>query len=679
MIAVSAALLPVIYHLIRKMRARKVKFSSLLFLRATPKELIKKRRLRDLILLIVRSAIFALLALAFARPFIPRDKIPFAAQEDLKSVVLLIDNSYSMQYGDVFDRVRDEARAILEDAGSGDEYAVVFFSDIAEQMTALSADMPVHRNTVENRLTVSFRPTDFYKPLRLAEDILKDAKNPGRRIIMLSDFQNAGWSSQFDNWKLDPDITFMPVKIAAGAAVNTNINRFSLRQSRVGGRNAAEYKVALHSGGAAAENDKTVGLWLNGKLAEQQTITPGQMNQAFFQQRDIRNGVYQGAVKTGGDALSADDAYYFTFTVDELPAILCVDDAQETGRNDAFFLRSVFDLGDGSLYRITTGGEEYLTAGRLKDFQLVFLTNPGALSNRQTGALARYVERGGSLVVSFGDRVDLRNAARVLETLGIGGIAGKAVLREQSLRNAVIGEVDFKHPIFSVFVASGAGELYRPKFREYVKIAPDSGAAVIGRYDTGDPFLVERRRGRGTVLAYSSTFNTKWSDFPVNEIYVPFLYQLAGYAAARGDMRTDYFVGAPLPLKGNPGDEWEVSAPGDRLFKVAVDESGTGYFRQTGEPGNYAAVSGQKQVNFSVNVDIRESDLQTRDAEEAYALITRPAEETEPDRAAALAGSIKEDEKRQKLWRYIVLLIIALFAFETYFANRKIPVTPDTG
>ena len=100
--AAGVALLPIIYHLIRKMRARNIKFSSLIFLKATPKALVKRRKLRDIILLIIRSCILGLLVMAFARPFIPREKIPLISPQQNKSVVFLIDNSYGLKYGYIF-------------------------------------------------------------------------------------------------------------------------------------------------------------------------------------------------------------------------------------------------------------------------------------------------------------------------------------------------------------------------------------------------------------------------------------------------------------------------------------------------------------------------------------------------------------------------------------------------
>lgn len=675
--AVAAGALPVIFHLIRKMRARKVKFSSLLFLRATPKELIKKRRLRDLILLIVRSIIFALLAFAFARPFIPQDRIPFITRDESKSVVLLIDVSYSMQYEGVFERVREKALDLLDDAGPADEYSLVFFSDEAAQITSLDIDMTVHKNAIDNKLEPGFRPTEFYKPLKLAEEILDDAVNPDKRIIMISDFQNLGWSNQFESWKMNPNITFVPEKIAPDKIDNSFVNNFNLKKRRAGDLNAAEYKVGINAEDKTSGVNETAGLWINGRLIENRTIDKGQLNLAFFQQIGIEEGKYQGYVKSGNDGLSADDAFYFSYSVEKLPSILCVDGTQSGIQKNAFYLEKVFDLGSASLFDYDSQGKNYLTRARLRDYQLVFVTNIDRLSDNQFTALTRYVSDGGSLVITFGNRVNINRMSAHLNKFKIGTIQTPGNREETRLREAIIGEVDLKHPIFSLFVSAGAGELFRPKFRRYVKVLPDSSAAIIGSYDTGDPFLIESRIGAGKVFAYTSSLNTEWSDFSIHEIFVPFLYQLATYAVSKDTDKNSYLVGSAVPMKGAPGDEWEVSAPGDRIFKIQVDETGTAYFRNTDVPGNYTAEFGDNRFNFSVNVDVKESDLRTRDSEEALAVVSKSVEGTDREAAAAMSGDITKDEKSQKLWRYIMFLVMGLFAFESYFANKKYNLKPE--
>src|ERR1044072_1368417 len=93
-----AAAVPVLVHLVRRTRAVRMQFPSLMFLRRIEQQSIRRRRLRNLLLLALRCAALLLLALAFARPyFIGASKA--AASSTQSSSVILIDASYSMRYG----------------------------------------------------------------------------------------------------------------------------------------------------------------------------------------------------------------------------------------------------------------------------------------------------------------------------------------------------------------------------------------------------------------------------------------------------------------------------------------------------------------------------------------------------------------------------------------------------
>ena len=641
-----------------------------MFLKATPKELVKKRRLRDLILLILRSLIFALLAIAFSRPFIPDEKIRILTNQENKSVILAIDKSYSMSYSDLFDRVRTEAAEIIAKSDNQDEFSLVFFSDQAEQVTSLSSNKNIHRNALQKMLSISYRTTDFYKPLQLAEEILKDAVNPDKQIILISDFQNNGFNDQFDHWNIDPEITFIPLKIAPEKSVNSYISKFNLKQSRINSKNAAEFSAEIVSHNPNSNEDNTISLWINDKLLNQEDLKTQQLNQAFFQQFDINNGLNQGLIKTDNDNLNIDNSHFFTFSVKDLPSILCVDSDFENTGSDAFFLKSAFDIGDESLYTFSAGGMNYINESRFGGFDLIFAANLTTVSNRRFNVLSDFVFNGGSLILSFGEKIKIDNYSTLLSNFGIGQINNKDMIRNPVNQNGIITQVDFKHPIFSVFFESGAHEIFQPKFRRFAQITPDSNAVVSGKYDSGDPFLIESKFGKGKIFVYSSTFNTSWTNFPINDIYIPFLYQLADYALSLRDERTSCLVSETIQLPGNPGENWQIQTPEGKMLKVIVDETGVARFRQTEIPGNYVAQTKNNIFNFSVNVDIRESDLQTRNVDEVQSVIAQPDENRRKELAAALVGDRKDDEKRQKFWFYLVLLIVSLFVFETYYANK---------
>lgn len=668
----GAALLPVLYHFVRKMKAKKVPFSSLMFLRATPKELIKRRRLRDILLMTIRAFIFALLALAFARPFIPQEQIPFISQRDDQSVVILLDNSYSMQYDDLFDQAKQEVLNRLEAGGNRDEFSIIAFSDVAQQVTALSQDRAVHRNVVENTIVISNRPTDFYEPLRLAEEVLKEAQHDDKTVVLISDFQRIGWTGSLENWKLHPDITFEPVKVGQDAGDNAYVEAFNLTTKRTGDDVVIRYDARFKAEGQLADQEKRTALAIDGSQVDQRDLPALPTSQATFQQVAPREGFFQGQLALGADDLPIDDRYYFTYEVAGRPTILALDDGPRSQRQDAYFLRKAFDLGDRALYEFGSGRSEGINRSSLRGYDAVFLANVTSLSGGQVAAVQSYLESGGNVVISFGEEVDIDAFSRHLRSLGIGRIAEKITARAVQSTEAIIGDIDLRHPIFEVFSSTGRGAILRPKFRQYVRVIPDTSAIVIGSYDTGDPFLLERRVGQGKLIVYTSTFNTNWTDFPVNEMYLPFLYQLAKYAVNRGEERHQYTVGEVVALKGQPGEEWEVQTPDNELFKVAIDANSTGFFRETDTPGSYVAARGRDLFYFSVNVDPIESALATRDAEEAYAAVVSPPEAlpSTPELAAALV--VEDEERKQKLWKYVILLVLILFALETVLANRRV-------
>src|SRR5512142_1847207 len=103
--------IPVLIHLVQRERRRVVPFPSLMFLRRIPYQSVRRRRVRDWLLLAVRLAALLLIVLAFARPFFPRGALAeAAASSGGREVVILLDRSASMAYGDHWARARAAAK-----------------------------------------------------------------------------------------------------------------------------------------------------------------------------------------------------------------------------------------------------------------------------------------------------------------------------------------------------------------------------------------------------------------------------------------------------------------------------------------------------------------------------------------------------------------------------------------
>src|SRR5437764_2117932 len=108
LIGLLSAAIPLIIHLSRSRRTKKMQFSTTRFFTDQFLRSYRMSRLKELLLLACRMALFALFALALARPLVlPSGRSPLLAQS--RSVVLVIDNSASMGY-------LEDGRTMLERA-----------------------------------------------------------------------------------------------------------------------------------------------------------------------------------------------------------------------------------------------------------------------------------------------------------------------------------------------------------------------------------------------------------------------------------------------------------------------------------------------------------------------------------------------------------------------------------
>src|SRR3954469_6362998 len=116
--ALGALAIPIIIHLMFRQRARTIDLGTIQFLKVVLRDNSRKRKLRRYLLLALRLACVALLALLFARPYL----LATEPVEGERLVVVLLDRSASMGLkgrSRPIDRALAEARSILGKVGRG--------------------------------------------------------------------------------------------------------------------------------------------------------------------------------------------------------------------------------------------------------------------------------------------------------------------------------------------------------------------------------------------------------------------------------------------------------------------------------------------------------------------------------------------------------------------------------
>src|SRR5215475_6988996 len=105
---IAAIAIPVLIHLINRERKVVVEFPSLMFLERIPYRSVRRQKIRHLLLLVMRCIAIALLVAAFARPFFEKHQQAITGT-GARELVVLLDRSSSMGYGDRWTKAREAA------------------------------------------------------------------------------------------------------------------------------------------------------------------------------------------------------------------------------------------------------------------------------------------------------------------------------------------------------------------------------------------------------------------------------------------------------------------------------------------------------------------------------------------------------------------------------------------
>ena len=188
----AALAVPVLIHLIQRERKNVVQFPSLMFVRRIPYSSIRRRRIHNWTLLMLRLAAIALIVAAFARPFF-RGTALTAAGGGARDVVILLDRSYSMGHGTSGTRAKQAAADAVAGLVNGDRAALVLFATTAEIAVQPTIDRARLQSEI-NATALSASATRYGPALKLAGSLLSASNFPRREVVLVSDFQRSGWS-----------------------------------------------------------------------------------------------------------------------------------------------------------------------------------------------------------------------------------------------------------------------------------------------------------------------------------------------------------------------------------------------------------------------------------------------------------------------------------------------------
>jgi uncharacterized membrane protein len=665
-LGIAAIGAPLLVHLVRRTRARKIEFPALTFVRQVPQRTIRRRTFRNLLLLMLRCLAILLIVIAFTRPFFSRRS---AAKDNAASgaTVVLIDSSLSMRREQMFRSAVQRAESIVDEATNGERLALLTFGNRYDVINRFTNDKARLR-TVLKGLSVGWDGTDYEQALRGAESLLSELKAEGRkRVVLISDFQASGWNQANASYKLSSDVQLQTFDVGgSNPAPNVAVTNVDAHGVVFGQKYTENLSIQLSNFSDTPRDRLTVDFQINDQTVEKREVSLNarETKVVEFTGFNLTEGANRCVIDVVSGDFAFDNKFYFTIRR-EAPGKALIVETAGRGRSDSFYLQSALGLNDAMPFSFTVKTAGAVDPSGVSDNALIILNDSGPLSPALAESVKRFVQDGGQMIISTGPHTDANSFNQTLRDISPATLAD--AVQNRSSESVAITDIKFDHPIFEVFRDSG--RLAAARVFGYVRAQPKPNTSVLARYEDGSPALIEGAAGKGRVLLFTSSLGPSWNDLPLTPLYLPLVHQMIRYVGSR-EAGSWYALGQSFRVaKESKGDPPAVDAPdGMRLTDNRLTSDGD--LLVTGrEPGFYRLRYAARPDFAAVDLNGAEGDFTKLDFPVFINSVTGGGGKAE-GREAARNFSNEEIENRQKVWWPLLFVALLLLLTESMLAQR---------
>lgn len=544
---------PWLVHRIRRPERETVRFSSLMFVPDIKREVIERRRVQHILLMLLRMALLAVLAFAFVRPFQEVFFAEEASPEDVKHHVIVLDASLSMGAEGVWEEAQKKAQAVLGEVKTGDQVGLIRFGQRARVDVALTEDATLVRDALE-AADWTWEKGDYLVGLQAAADLLAGEQEVQRVVHFVSDFQETGLPTVETGWSLPGHITFHPVAIGNGDWANASVDALALRA--VGDQTVQIRARVKNWQGTDA---LSVRLWLDGQVADAKTfaISAGHASLVRF---DVPDRVLSGFVEVDNtDALTGDNRQYFTHQPAPKYQVLVLN-ARGTLHQ---LIQAVVPKSADLPWQVESVNTNDF-GGALQGQPAVLVL--GDVTANRVQSIRAYVQSGGRLFLALQKDANVSLLNALLQDSGIQ--VGEPVSETQRVP---LAWVDLKHRIFHPFRGAKFNDFSSVRHNGFHRVKVDEGR-VLARFEGDGVMMAEGQLGDGRVLVWAGGVEMNRSNLARSPRFVPLVHESLRYLAGEQMPPPSWVVGDVVAgsTLGKPGVQ-EIS--NGRQVAVNVDDA----------------------------------------------------------------------------------------------------------
>jgi len=668
-----AAGIPILIHLFSTRNTRVMEFSTLRFIQELEHETIRKLKLRQWLLILLRILAIIFLVMMFARPVQQGISSTIDAKDKESIVIVFLDNSASMaaEIGGI--SLLESAKASIPeiiDVFEGNTKVEIYQSNPLKQI--YKGD--IQPNSIREIIKTVVQSFTADKLLTDVDSVLSNINNtdPNQECFLISDFSKPEDKEEFNKLKLKNSSWRFYCLEQLKPIDNLSIRGAqAVSQIRLP-NHLLKMNTRIANDGESERKNQSIELFLNDERLGQvvSTFQSEKTKEFLFQTYPGNAGIVHGRIELPKDDYSLDNQWFFELPIPEQIAVTLVGNSEE----ELFLLKtalSSIDNQSGFLF-IQTQIMSSINQLYLDNSDVLILHNTGEFSKRAIEDVQVFLREGGGIIWFAGDRQTNLTNSTFESTIGIPETSMLHSLDGESYYS-VVSENDF-HPILSdLNLRNIQREL--PQVFRYVETKSNAFENVILRMESSHPLLSELNLYNGVVYYFTSLVDLNWNDFPMRGLLVPMLHRILLLLATDEYNTKSVIAGETKVIKLDRemmNSKWSLETPsGQSILLIPDFNREMLLITQTNELGSYKVhADGIQYTAFSTQLSPREYSSNRMNRSDVLNLL--PNETTrwiEPD--IDLTQELNTIRYGRSLWRYFLILAIITLLIESAVGRTK--------
>ncbi|MFC1671702.1 BatA domain-containing protein [Planctomycetota bacterium] len=639
------ALIPIIIHLLNRLRYKRVQWAAMEFLLASRKETVKRSRLKNLLLLAARVLGVVLLVMAVARPVATGGLLSSVFVGGTGQRIILLDNSLSMSFVNRgvsnLERATECLGIIIGASARSERVKIAALLRPGKDMVYVSGE-ELSPGMLETMAAQTDAALDVRAALKSVGREIELTGSGSAEVVLITDLQRSNWHPE--DVTVWTEVRDELMKLGEGFSLRVvDVGSREWRNASVADLSMSEFifvpgkRTSIRAGLGRSDDgpDSSVVSFYLGEQRQSTTEVEWSGKDATASctfEMDIPDLPTSGRIEIGEDKLAADNRRYFVIDPCREIPVLCVDGRPAAGSfgGASGFIAIAFSPEAGSdlvpnpvrptVKSVRDGSNAVLGA-----FSAVAMASVAAPASEFLKEAHTYVERGGMLMVFLGEGADPAAYAQGAD-LGLLPAKPVTVSSAEKEEGVPIASIDYGAAALEKFDSPDNPQLHDVRVWRWWKldVQEREGVRVLLSLENGAPWLVEQRLGAGVVLLFASPCDATWSTMPVSTSFLPLMHRLLmtfiGGRIPENVRTTGEPIGPSRRLSGSDG--FEVTSPDGTtaLYKIGGGET---LFRDTMRAGIYRVklLPDGPEERYAVNPAFSESSGERIQEEEIRGLL----------------------------------------------------------